>query len=118
MSIREYPGDYSAFIDIRDRERAEAVTVAESIKAAAQPRKEKSAPDDAKRKLTFKEKRELEDLEARIAASESRKAEIERELETNASDHVLVQALYQEQQSLAEALDRDLNRWAELAELA
>jgi ATP-binding cassette subfamily F protein uup len=116
--IREYPGDYSTFIDIRDRERAEAAALENAAKAIAKPREEKAAPLDAKRKLSFKEKRELEDLEARIAVGESRKAEIERDLEINASDHVLVEALYQEQQSLLESLDRDLNRWAELAELA
>jgi ABC transport system ATP-binding/permease protein len=119
--IREYPGDYSTFIDIRDREKAET----SAIEAVAKPREEKppenlaenpAAP--ARRKLSFKERRELEELEAGIAAREARKSEIERELEVNASDHVIVQALYEELQILTRTLDRDLNRWAELAEFA
>ena len=57
-------------------------------------------------------------LRVRIAASEARKAEIEKELDANASNHTLVQKLYEELQSLNEALDRDLERWTELAELA
>jgi ATP-binding cassette subfamily F protein uup len=72
----------------------------------------------AKRKLSFKEKRELEELEARIPAAEARKTEIERELDANSSDHVLVQRLYEELQSLNDRLDSDLNRWTELAEMA
>jgi ATP-binding cassette subfamily F protein uup len=68
--------------------------------------------------LSFKERRELEELEARIPSAEARKAEIEKELDANSSDHILVQKLYEELQSLNERLDRDLNRWAELAELA
>jgi ATP-binding cassette subfamily F protein uup len=117
--IREYPGDYSAFIEIRDRESAERALNETVTKTAPKQREEiKPAQDStAKRKLTFKEKRELEELEARIPAAEARKTEVERELDANSSDHVLVQKLYEELQSLNERLDSDLNRWAELAEM-
>ncbi len=116
--IREYPGDYSTFIEIRDRERAEAAVVEQAAKAAARPAEPRTPPADARRKLTFKEKRELEELETRIAEREARKLQIERDLETNASDHVLVQQLYDELQRLLPALDEDLTRWTELAEFA
>jgi ATP-binding cassette subfamily F protein uup len=117
--IREYPGDYSAFIEIRDRENAEKTSIETATKTVPKQREEiKPAQDStAKRKLSFKEKRELEELETRIPAAEARKAEVERELDANSSDHVLVQKLYEELQSLNERLDNDLNRWAELAEL-
>ena len=116
--IREYPGDYSTFIEIRDRERAEAAVVEQAAKAAARPAEPRTPPADARRKLTFKEKRELEEIETRIAEREARKLQIERDLETNASDHVLVQQLYDELQRLLPALDEDLTRWTELAEFA
>ena len=114
--VREYPGDYSLFVEIRDREKAEAA----AVQAAAKPRPEKSAPPEAsgKRKLSFKEKRELEELESRIAAAEARKLDAEAELAANGSDHILVQQLYAELETLNLTLDRDLERWAELAELA
>ncbi|HEY7182547.1 MAG TPA: ABC-F family ATP-binding cassette domain-containing protein [Blastocatellia bacterium] len=117
--IREYPGDYSAFIEIRDRENAEKAPAETATKTAAKQREESRPVQDsaARRKLSFKEKRELEELEERIPAAEARKAAVERELDANSSDHVLVQKLYEELQSLNEQLDRDLNRWAELAEL-
>ncbi len=117
--IREYPGDYSMFIEIRERENNERTLAETATKPTAKERQEvKPAQDSgARRKLTFKEKRELDELESRISASETRKAEIEKELDANSSDHVLVQKLYEELQSLNDRLDSDLNRWAELAEL-
>jgi ABC transport system ATP-binding/permease protein len=120
--IREYPGNYSAFLEIRDREKA--ATEAGSAKAAVKAREVKAAATapasdaTAKRKLSFKENRELAELEIRIAASEARKTELETALLANATDHVLVQQLYDEMQTLNEMLDRDLERWAELAELS
>jgi ABC transport system ATP-binding/permease protein len=118
--IREYPGDYSAFIEIRDRENAERALTEVVTKTPAKQREESKPAQDstARRKLSFKERRELEELEARIPAAEARKTEVERELDANSSDHVLVQQLYEELQSLNGQLDRDLNRWAELAEMA
>jgi ATP-binding cassette subfamily F protein uup len=116
--IREYPGDYSTFIEIRDREAAERSLAEETAKTASRQRKPTPDAAPAKRKLSFKETRELEELESRIAASEARKAAVEKELDANASDHTLVQKLYEELQTINETLDRDLNRWAELAELA
>jgi ATP-binding cassette subfamily F protein uup len=117
--IREYPGNYSAFLEIRERERAEAeaettpVAVAEKYSSPVQ-----TCAAPARRKLSFKEKRELEELESRISANEARKAEIVKDLDANSSDHVLVQKLYEELQVVNEVLDRDLERWAELADLA
>jgi len=118
--VREYPGDYTTFLEIRDRERSEASAAKAELKTREQKQSaaQQSSEPTAKRKLSFKEKRELEELEARIADSETRKVEAEASLEANASDHVLVARLYDELQRLNEQLDRDLTRWAELAELA
>ena len=119
-SVREYPGDYTTFLEIRGREKSEAFAVA---KAEVKAREQKqaapiAAEPSAKRKLTFKEKREFEELEARIAETETRKAEAEASLAANGSDHVLVAKLYEEVQTLNDQLDRDMTRWAELAEVA
>ncbi len=121
--IREYPGNYAAFLEIRERERAEekAATTERTVQAkSAKPQTQmvENVSVPTKRKLTFKEKRELEELEQRIAASEARQTELETQLSTNTSDHLLVAQLYDDQQSLKAALENDLERWAELAELA
>src|SRR5262245_50270278 len=51
--IREYPGDYSAFIEIRDRESAERAVAETVTKATVRPREESSPAQDstARRKL-------------------------------------------------------------------
>ncbi|HEY9070790.1 MAG TPA: ABC transporter C-terminal domain-containing protein, partial [Candidatus Ozemobacteraceae bacterium] len=70
----------------------------------------------ARQKLTFKERRELDEIVARIAASEARKAEIESLLAAPAGGFEAMKALSDELERLTQALDTDLERWTELAE--
>jgi ATP-binding cassette subfamily F protein uup len=115
--LRQYPGNYSAFLEARQREEREAAPVRQE--AAGKPLKEARAKTGAaRRKLSFKERKELEELETRIQAAEERQAAIETELVYNSSDAHLVHKLYMERERLALQLARDLERWSELAELA
>jgi ATP-binding cassette subfamily F protein uup len=117
--IREYPGNYAAFLEARRAEEKQPDPSARPEAAARPSRAEKKSSDDpARRKLSFKEQRELEELEVRIGDAESRQAELEAELAANASDAYLVAKLYAERESLSGRLARDLDRWAELAERA
>jgi ATP-binding cassette subfamily F protein uup len=113
--VREYPGNYTAFIESR-RKDEERVPSTSPLKDVARPTSANNK-GAAKRKLSFKERQELEDLEARIEATESRQAEIEAELVASSSDSNLVLRLYEEKEALAAQLTIDLERWAELAEL-
>jgi ABC transport system ATP-binding/permease protein len=114
--VREIPGNYSAFLEIRQREEAEAERVVATRKAAPPP-VEAPPPPKAERKLSFRERREMEELEQRIAEAEARQAEIETRLAAG-GDYEAVTALSTELQVLMAQLDRDMERWAELAELA
>jgi ATP-binding cassette subfamily F protein uup len=121
--IREYPGNYAAFLEARQKEeQAErAATLASGNEIDSRSvKKERAASASApvKRKLSFKEQRELEELEARIEEAERRQSEIEIELAANSSDAHLVHQLFTERETLAIELARALDRWAELAELA
>ncbi|HEX8423520.1 MAG TPA: ABC-F family ATP-binding cassette domain-containing protein [Pyrinomonadaceae bacterium] len=123
-TVREYPGNYAAFLEARQKEERAANAVATGNETAARPAKKASvtkesvaASPSVKRKLSFKEQRELEELESRIAAAEQRQSEIERELAANATDAHLVHQLFTERETLARELARALDRWAELAEL-
>lgn len=111
--VREYPGNYSAFLEARMREAGEAGGAPKVSKPVATAKQPAGA-----RKLSYKERREFDELEKRIEAAEKRKAEIERLLVESASDFPVVQALYTELQSLKQQLDEDVDRWAELAEFA
>jgi ATP-binding cassette subfamily F protein uup len=113
--LREYPGNYSAFLEARRKEESDAAPA----EAAARPAgRQSDGPPPAKRKLSFKERKELEETEARIEGAERRLTETEAELSANASDAHLVHRLYEERERLTEQLARDLERWAELAEFA
>ncbi|HEY9404388.1 MAG TPA: ABC-F family ATP-binding cassette domain-containing protein [Pyrinomonadaceae bacterium] len=121
--VREYPGNYTAFLEARQRQEQAAVASAATATAARAPKKESAAVAAAsgvnvKRKLTFKEQRELEELETRIQEAEGRQGEIAAKLAANSSDAHLVHQLFVERETLAAQLARDLERWAELAELA
>ncbi|HLL72915.1 MAG TPA: ABC-F family ATP-binding cassette domain-containing protein, partial [Pyrinomonadaceae bacterium] len=120
-TVREYPGNYAAFLEARQKEeRSDAISNATQIAEARPAKKERAHAQSppAKRKLSFKEQRELETLEARIEEAERRQSEIERELAAHASDAHLVNKLFNERETLARELARALDRWAELAELA
>jgi ATP-binding cassette subfamily F protein uup len=128
--VREYPGNYTAFLEARQKQEQAAAALASADarhQSPARPAKKESAPaaaaagasvDKAPRKLTFKEQRELAELETRIQEIEQRQAEVEGQLVANSSDAHLVHQLFVERETLAAQLARDLERWSELAELA
>jgi len=115
--IRSYPGDYSAYLEHRAREDA-ALAATEQPTPVQSKRKPRMQPPNTSAKLSFKEKRELAQIETQIEASETRKAEIEAELTDNPSDFEAVPALYRELGELTTVLDHDVDRWAELSERA
>lgn len=112
--VREFAGDYSAYLEAIQREATDRKTV-EPVKPAPVAG---GADKPRSLKLSFKEKRELEALEANIAAAETRLPEIEQALVNAASDAGRVNELFKEQQELSSKLEIDMVRWAELAERA
>ena len=89
---------------------SEAKEKIETQKSDSQP--------DAPKKLSFKERREFEMLEKRIAESENRLAEIEKSLVEFATDSFKLNELFTEQQKLNDQLENDTERWLELSERA
>ena len=112
--IKEHPGNYSAFLAAREGEAPETIEASAGIPRPASS----TGTSDGPRKLSYKERREFEELEKRIAHTEARKAELERLLAASSSDFVAVESAYIELQSLNRELEKDVDRWAALAELA
>ena len=131
-SVREFAGDYSAYLEASEREQALVRTVPDSDRVLQPPVRTASGSDRVPpvrtgsgsdrvpepKKLSFKENRELQDLEKRIADTEARLPTIENELALAAADAGKVHQLFIEQQDLEAQLDKDMTRWAELAERA
>ncbi|RHB38414.1 ABC transporter ATP-binding protein [Bacteroides nordii] len=110
--IRDFPGNYS---DYRDWKEAKA----QQEKEAEKPQEEKTARVrlNEKRKMSFKEKREFEQLEKEIAGLEAEKAAIEEQL---CSGTLSVDELTEKSKRLPEVndlIDEKTMRWLELSEI-
>ena len=123
--VREYAGDYSAYLEAREREQTLVRTGSDSDRVTSQVRTAsdsdralQTADKPKPKKLTFNETREFEALEKRIEETEKRLPDIDKELTLATSDAGKVHELFVEQQKLNEQLEIDMERWAELAERA
>lgn len=126
--IREFPGDYSAYLEQVARE--EAAKADAERAAAAQATNSKPVPsggaggqkaagkNHSAGKLSYKEKKELKETESRIEKTEARISEIEAELSANPADFDVIETLSKELGDLTATLDSDVERWAELSERA
>jgi ABC transport system ATP-binding/permease protein len=114
---RVIPGNYSAYLEQRADDAASEEPARKNRKVAT-PKAAPPPAADAPARLSFKERRELEQLEERIASGEQRQAAIESELADAATDYETVARLSAEMQELLGQLERDMDRWAELAERA
>ena len=116
-NIKDFPGNYTDYREWRDEERAVAARNAAAQVAKNSPVKQNYRSDE-KRKLTFKEKREYETLEAEIMELEAEKSAIEQEMSsgTLATDVLLEKS--RRIQQVIELIDEKTLRWLELDELA
>lgn len=119
--IRLFPGGYSMYRELYEREQAEREQAA--VKKAAAPAKQQqaapqqSAAPQGKRKASYKERRELATLEERIAALESEIATVQEQLAQPDQPYTKYQELGERMAALSSELETSFERWTELAEL-
>jgi ATP-binding cassette subfamily F protein uup len=115
--IKDFPGTYTDYRDYKiEQDRQLRAEQAREEKQVAEPKKNENAT--AKRKLTFSEKREYENLPAEIEMLEKEKAEIEAALNSGA---LSPDELMQKSQRIGEIVNVLSNkelRWLELDEIA
>ena len=113
--IRQYPGGYSDYLEKRPPQ--EATVSPKPRNGEAKPA---AATVEAKRprKFTFKEQREYEQIDAVIAAVEKQLQEVSAAIDAAGSDFESLQKLVRSQTDLNQELDRLLDRWTYLNELA
>ncbi|MBD2553404.1 ABC-F family ATP-binding cassette domain-containing protein [Limnothrix sp. FACHB-708] len=124
--IRQYPGNYSVYLDLRSpdlpSDTAEKNGRSAEKKASATTTTEPDQGNSSKgrsRKLSYKEKRELEHLETHLPQWEEEKATIEKRLYENPpSGYSEVEKLSQKLADLSHQIDQGTERWLELSELA
>ncbi|MFB2837530.1 ABC-F family ATP-binding cassette domain-containing protein [Floridanema evergladense] len=120
--LRQYPGNYSVYLDYKAAAETEEKETKKSKEVSAsnnQKPKTETPKSDRPRKLSFKEKREYEELENKIPEMEAEKEAVEKILYNNPpSDFSELQKLTDKLAELTEAIDSATERWLELAERA
>ncbi|MFM2432243.1 MAG: hypothetical protein RLZZ511_3457 [Cyanobacteriota bacterium] len=115
--VQQYPGNYSVYLEYKKAEEAEQKAQTGAPEKVAQTAV-KTAVTDKPRKLSFKEKREYEQLEAAIPKLETEKAELEKALyEKPPEGYTEVQKMTERLAALETEIERSTERWMELAEL-
>ena len=118
-NLRQYPGNYSVYLDYKKAEEEQQEKAAPPAKS--EPAKSRNSSQNAKpdkpKKLSFNEKREYEALEMKIPEMEAEKEEIEKILYNNPpSGFTEVQRLSERLAQLSQEIDTATERWLELAE--
>jgi len=111
--IRDFPGNYTDYREWKDAKKAEEKKELKTEKAAE---KVQQKIETTKRKLSFNEQRELEQLEIDMPALEIKKNQLIEELNTS-RDHEKLLEISAALKQLEADLDRLLSRWIELSEI-
>jgi ABC transport system ATP-binding/permease protein len=115
-----FPGTYTPWAEHRKQQQA---AEAERRRQQQQAQREASTPqptedDGAPKQLSYKEKRELEALEARIDEIEAQLEALDQRMVDEAADYQVVQELAAQKDQLEAELEASFERWTELAERA
>ncbi|MFM7560818.1 ABC-F family ATP-binding cassette domain-containing protein [Cylindrospermopsis raciborskii] len=123
-NLRQYPGNYSVYLDYK---KSEELTQQETIngkdnrksKNLTQPKPgDQEVQNKKRRRLSNWEKREFEQLEAKIADLEAQRTLVETSLlAVTSENYTQVQNLYEQMEALKQAIDVATERWLELAEM-
>ncbi len=114
--IKDFPGNYTDYRDWCEEERITAAKIAAEKTAKTTQVKPSRTTDGVKRKLTFKEQREYEELESEIIVMEEEKSTLEQEMSSGTLDSSTLLAKSKRIAELIDAIDVKTMRWLELSE--
>lgn len=108
--IKEYPGNYSAYLEkIESRPKKQQ---------EERPADQAASAPSAKKKLSYKEQRELQSLETQIPDVEKRIAEIEAQMSSGQGSYADHTEWARQHAELTTKMDQLTLRWLELSEMA
>ncbi len=117
--IQQYPGNYSVYLDYKKNEITATVAAAKQATPVTKAKAEGQSRTARPRKLSYKEKREYEQLETAIPELEAEKAGLEQQLYENPPQgYSELQTMTERLATLEAAIEQSTERWIELAELA
>lgn len=123
-NLRQYPGNYSLYLDYKKRQEQEEKENKESKPVntkivKTEKKKASTSSTQNRRRLSNYQRRELEQLESKIIPElESKKEEIEHQLYQNPpEDYTLLTSLTEDLSEITQKIDEATNKWMELAEM-
>lgn len=118
--IRDFPGNYTQYREARELELAAAKEQekAQAAKQASSATPVEVAPKAASKKLSFNEKRELDQLDKELPELQAEKAKLEAELAAGQLEYAALQAAAARIGTLIEEIETKEWRWLELSERA
>ncbi|NJM72942.1 MAG: ABC-F family ATP-binding cassette domain-containing protein [Scytonema sp. RU_4_4] len=122
-NIRQYPGNYSVYLDYKQAEEAQQQQTGNTKNKpknteTLQTTSPKETKTKKRRSLSNWEKREFEQLEDKIAKMEAEKADTERAIaNVPPGNYTQVQKFYEQVETLKKEIDTATERWMELAEM-
>ncbi|GBF10922.1 ABC-F family ATP-binding cassette domain-containing protein [Tepidibacillus sp. HK-1] len=108
--IGRFEGNYSEYLTLQKQEKQQKQLMEEK-----QPSESTKTVKEPRKKLSYKEQIEWEEIEDRIVTLEARLQELQKELEQAGSNIELVHQTYQEQQQVEKELEEAIERWTELS---
>lgn len=108
--VQDFPGNYTQY-------RLEQGTKSQEVRPIAQVVKSEKVKTEQKRKLSFKEKKELEELEVRMPKLEEEKNQLETLLSGGSSSADEIAQASKRYQEVQKELDEAEMRWLELSEI-
>jgi ABC transport system ATP-binding/permease protein len=113
--IKDYPGNYTDYREWKELQQAQE---AEEKAPKVEKEKQQRPKAEKQQKLSYKERKEFETLEAEIEGLEAEKKQIEEQLSGGTSDTDQIVTLSNRISEIISLLDEKTMRWLELSELA
>lgn len=116
--VKDFPGDYSTYRHcVREEERERKALEAAEVKPNVQGESQSLKPrTEKKAKLSFKEKRELEELTAKLDKLENEKCDLERNMSSGSMEHSELAAAGKRMEEIISEIDETEFRLLELME--
>ncbi len=112
--VKDFPGNYSEYIAWR---KANARALEQQSREKAQKEEPQRRQTERARRMTYAERKELEQIDAEMPRLNDRKAEIEALLSGGTANATQIQQLSEEYSQLTAHLDELELRWLELSEI-
>ncbi|MBP0017223.1 MAG: ABC-F family ATP-binding cassette domain-containing protein [Cyanobacteria bacterium SBLK] len=116
--LRQYPGNYSVYLDYKQAEDLKAKEQIPAVKKTKETSQKQSKPQNRSRRLSNYQRRELAQLEEKIPELEGQKSELEHQIYNDPpAGYTKLQELTDRLAKLNEEIEVATERWLELAEL-